>query len=56
MDPPAVVERALFDVEADPREEIDVSVQEAEVMRALGEELEGYREMVVDWGRAAAVS
>ncbi|MBM7500286.1 arylsulfatase A-like enzyme [Brachybacterium muris] len=55
MDPPAVVERALYDLEADPREEFDVFVREAEVMRALGEELEGYWRRIAEWGRAAAV-
>ncbi len=43
MDPPAVVERALYDLEANPGEQFDVSAREAEVARALGEKLSGFR-------------
>ena len=39
MDPPAVVERALYDLETDPGEQVDVSAREAETARALGDEL-----------------
>ena len=39
MDPPAVVERVLYDLEADPGEQVDVSAREAETARALGDEL-----------------
>ncbi|MGP9539174.1 sulfatase-like hydrolase/transferase [Brachybacterium sp. AOP43-C2-M15] len=50
MDPPAVVERALYDLEADPGEQVDISAREAEVARALGEELAGCREQAARWG------
>ena len=51
MEPPAVVERALYDLEADPAETADVAAQEPEVARALGEELAAYRAQVSQWGR-----
>ncbi|MGP9684026.1 sulfatase-like hydrolase/transferase [Brachybacterium sp. AOP3-A1-3] len=51
MEPPAVVERALYDLEADPAEAADVAAQEPEVARALGEELAAYRAQVSQWGR-----
>lgn len=56
MDPPAVVERALYDLGADPAETADVTAQEPEVARVLGEELAAYREQVSQWGRAVGAS
>ena len=52
MDPPAVVSRALYDLEADPAEQVDLSTREVEVTRALAEEMTAYREKIAEWRRA----
>jgi arylsulfatase A-like enzyme len=44
MDPPAVVAQALYDLEADPGELVDVSAERPELVLALSEELAGFRE------------
>jgi hypothetical protein len=53
MDPPAVVAQALFDLEADPGELVDVSAERPDLVLALGEELARYLEQVARWGTAA---
>uniref|UniRef100_UPI003B3A5F01 sulfatase-like hydrolase/transferase n=1 Tax=Pseudactinotalea sp. TaxID=1926260 RepID=UPI003B3A5F01 len=53
MDPPAVVAQALYDLDADPGEQVDVSVPEAEVFRVLTAHLARYRQALEERGRAA---
>ena len=43
MDPPAVLERALFDLDADPEESVDIAGREPEVVAELERDLEAYR-------------
>ncbi|RCS74510.1 hypothetical protein CIK68_07190 [Brachybacterium alimentarium] len=49
MDPPATVERALYDLEADPQESVDISAQAPEVVLALEQELTDYRQAATRW-------
>lgn len=54
MYPPAVVAQALYDLEADPGELVDVSAERPELVLALGEELAGFRAKSASWGGACA--
>ncbi|PCC40702.1 hypothetical protein CIK66_02740 [Brachybacterium alimentarium] len=49
MDPPATVQRALYDLEADPQESVDISAQAPEVVLALEQELTDYRQAATRW-------
>lgn len=56
MDPPAVLDRVLFDLEADPAESVDIAGREPEVVAALERDLAAYRAAAERWSaeRAAA--
>ena len=49
MDPPASVERAVFDLEADPAESRDVSAEVPEVAAELEQELQRWQERHAAW-------
>ncbi|HEX7350046.1 sulfatase-like hydrolase/transferase [Brachybacterium sp.] len=49
MDPPATVDRALYDLEADPEESIDLSTEAPNVLLALEQDLAEYRAGAATW-------